>query len=47
MAIAGHVSRKMLEKYAHIRTEAKRRAVEGIAERRAAPAASPENKVAS
>ncbi len=31
MAIAGHVSRRMLEKYAHFRTEAKRKAVEGIA----------------
>ena len=30
MAIAGHVSRKMLSHYAHIRTEAKRKAVEAI-----------------
>jgi hypothetical protein len=28
MAIAGHVSRSMLSGYAHIRTEAKRRALE-------------------
>jgi integrase len=28
MAIAGHVSREMLEHYSHIRLEAKRRAVE-------------------
>jgi len=28
MAIAGHVSRQMLEHYSHIRLEAKRRAVE-------------------
>jgi len=34
MAIAGHVSRKMKERYAHIRIEAKRRAVEAIAARR-------------
>jgi hypothetical protein len=31
MAIAGHVSRLMLTHYAHIRTEAKRRALESIA----------------
>jgi integrase len=30
MAIAGHVSRKMLEHYSHIRMEAKRRALDGI-----------------
>jgi hypothetical protein len=30
MAIAGHVSRKMLSHYAHIRTEAKRKAAEAI-----------------
>ena len=30
MAIAGHVSRSMLRRYAHIRTEAKRRALEAI-----------------
>lgn len=34
MAIAGHVSRQMLSRYAHIRTEAKRRAVEAISTRR-------------
>ena len=33
MAIAGHVSRKMLSHYAHIRTEAKRKAVEAISRR--------------
>ncbi len=33
MAIAGHVSRKMLSHYAHIRTEAKRKAVEAIGRR--------------
>jgi integrase len=32
MAIAGHVSRKMLEHYSHIRMEAKRRALDGISE---------------
>jgi integrase len=31
MAIAGHVSRRMLSRYAHIRTEAKRKALESIA----------------
>ena len=31
MAIAGHVSRQMLEHYSHIRSEAKRRAVEALA----------------
>lgn len=30
MSIAGHVSRKMLERYSHIRLEAKRRAVEAL-----------------
>jgi integrase len=33
MAIAGHVSRRMLSHYAHIRTEAKRKAVEAIGRR--------------
>jgi integrase len=36
MAIAGHVSRAMLSRYAHIRTEAKRRALEAIAKKPAA-----------
>jgi hypothetical protein len=31
MAIAGHVSRKMIEHYSHIRMEAKRAAVDAIA----------------
>ena len=31
MAIAGHVSRKMLERYSHVRMEAKRKAVESLA----------------
>jgi hypothetical protein len=30
MALAGHVSRKMMERYSHIRNEAKRRAVENL-----------------
>jgi integrase len=30
MSIAGHVSRTMLSRYAHIRTEAKRNALEAI-----------------
>jgi integrase len=33
MAIAGHVSREMLEHYSHIRLEAKRRAVEVLSQR--------------
>ena len=32
MAIAGHVSRKMMEHYSHIRMEAKRKALDAIAE---------------
>jgi len=32
MAIAGHVSRKMLEHYSHIRMEAKRSALDAIAQ---------------
>jgi hypothetical protein len=31
MAIAGHVSRRMIEHYSHIRMEAKRDAVDAIA----------------
>jgi len=34
MAIAGHVSREMLEHYSHVRLEAKRAAVEALAPRR-------------
>jgi integrase len=30
MAIAGHVSRRMLERYSHVRMEAKRKAVESV-----------------
>ena len=30
LGIAGHVSRRMLSRYAHIRTEAKRRALEAV-----------------
>jgi integrase len=30
MAIAGHVSRKMLERYSHVRMEAKRKALEAL-----------------
>ena len=30
MALAGHVSRKMMERYSHIRNEAKRQAVENL-----------------
>ena len=30
MAIAGHVSRRMLHRYSHVRMEAKRRALEAI-----------------
>jgi len=31
MAIAGHVSRRMLERYSHVRMEAKRKAIEALA----------------
>jgi hypothetical protein len=30
MAIAGHVTRRMLERYSHVRVEAKRKAVESL-----------------
>ncbi len=30
LSIAGHVSRKMMEHYSHVRTEAKRKAVDGL-----------------
>jgi hypothetical protein len=30
LSIAGHVSRKMMEHYNHIRMEAKRKAIEGL-----------------
>lgn len=30
MALSGHLSRKMMERYSHVRNEAKRRAVDGI-----------------
>jgi integrase len=33
MSIAGHVSREMLERYSHIRLEAKRRAVEVLSQK--------------
>ena len=36
MSIAGHVSRAMLPRYSHVRMEAKRRALEEIAERQRA-----------
>jgi len=36
MEIAGHVSRQMLSRYAHIRTEAKRQALEEAEGKRAA-----------
>ena len=32
MSIAGHVSQAMLERYSHIRTEAKRKALDAIAQ---------------
>jgi len=31
MAIAGHVSRRVLERYSHVRMEAKRAALEALA----------------
>ena len=32
MAIAGHVSRRMLERYSHVRMEGKRNAMESLAQ---------------
>jgi hypothetical protein len=32
MVLAGHVSRAMMERYSHIRMEAKRRAVDNLSE---------------
>src|SRR2546422_4111741 len=43
MAIAGHVSRRMLSRYAHIRTEAKRKALESLV-RTAAEIPVPQNQ---
>jgi len=34
MAIAGHVSRQMLEHYSHVRLDLKRKALDGIASRK-------------
>jgi integrase len=45
MAIAGHVSRKMLSHYAHIWTEAKGKAVEAIMTRRSGEVPAAENTV--
>jgi regulator of PEP synthase PpsR (kinase-PPPase family) len=36
MSIAGHVSRAVLSRYSHVRTEAKRRALDEIAARQRA-----------
>ena len=44
MGIAGHVSRRMLSRYAHIRTEAKRKALESIVIPMA-PAATPQEDI--
>jgi integrase len=41
MAIAGHVSRQMLEHYSHVRLDLKRKALDGLATRRANPAIKP------
>jgi integrase len=43
MGIAGHVSRRMLSRYAHIRTEAKRKALESILMPAAPATATPED----
>ena len=45
-AIAGHVSQRMLRHYAHIRTEAKRKAPQAIVSQSTTPAAA-EDKAAS
>jgi hypothetical protein len=47
MAIAGHGSRARLTRYAHIRTEAKRRALEAISTRPAPAGIAGSEKVAS
>ena len=47
MDIAGHVSHQMLARYSHIRMEAKRAALDGLARRRAPKAASGELSGAS
>ena len=39
MEIAGHVSRQMLARYSHIRMQAKREALDGLARNRATSAA--------
>jgi integrase len=41
MAIAGHVSRQMLEHYSHVRLDLKRKAVDGLATRRRNSESSP------
>jgi len=46
MAIAGHVSRAMLSRYAHIRTEAKRKALEAISTKSATQPAKSESVLA-
>jgi len=43
MAISGHVSRKMIEHYSHIRMEAKRSALDAIAAQPAIDAAVNQN----
>ncbi len=37
MAIAGHVSRRMLERYSHVRLEAKRQAIQALSRRTSVP----------
>jgi hypothetical protein len=44
MSIAGHVSRKMLEHYSHIRVDAKRKALEALVGKRRASATDQGNK---
>jgi integrase len=41
MAIAGHVSRQMLEHYSHVRLDLKRKALDGLATRRSNPEGRP------
>src|SRR5262249_31052811 len=43
LALAGHMSRAMLERYSHIRMQAKREAVEGLTIGKPAAVGSPEN----
>jgi len=46
MALAGHMSREMLEQYSHVRMEAKRKAIESLSTGLVKPASRDERKPA-